>query len=59
MLDRIVAQCPICGKDAVFDKKLHPDAKEQPVYIKTKRRNVVLVHRACFEQTTYNYLKEE
>ena len=59
MLDRITGVCPICGRDAVFDKKKHPYAKDNPIYIKTKRRTVVLVHRACFETATYNYLKEE
>ena len=59
MLDRIVSVCPICGMDAVFDKRKAPDAKDNPIYIKTKRRSVVLVHRACFEKTTYNYLKED
>lgn len=56
---KIIRDCPICGRPAVFNKNRLPDDKENPVYIKTRRRDIVLVHRSCYETTTYNYLEKE
>lgn len=49
----ITSTCPICGKPAQFDTSKFDDAKGQPYYIKTRRHTVVLVHKECHLNNTY------
>lgn len=57
--NKIIRECPVCGETAIFNKDRLPEDPKNPVYIKTKRGSVILVHRSCYEQTKYNYTKEE
>lgn len=49
----IVSECPICGKMAEFDTSKFDDSPGQPYIIRTRRRTVVLVHKECHLNNTY------
>lgn len=36
--------CYLCGRT------IFPEEKEEPVYIKTKRRTEIWIHRVCFRR---------